>query len=94
MPPITFHWDKGNESKSEHKHGITNIEAESVFDDPAKKIVYDSKHSAREIRYVCIGKSQYERILFVSYLIRQGMVRIVGARLANKKNRESYEKAP
>jgi hypothetical protein len=93
MPPVTFQWDKGNESKSNHKHGITNVEAESVFDDPDKKIRYDNKHSVREIRYVCIGKSQYERILFVSYLIRQGRVRIVSARLANKKNKEFYEKA-
>jgi uncharacterized DUF497 family protein len=93
MPPITFQWDKGNESKSVHKHGITNIEAESIFGDGNKKILYDSKHSTNEIRYICIGKSEYERILYVYFCIREGKVRIIGSRLANRKNKDFYEKA-
>jgi len=94
VPPITFQWDKGNENKSVHKQGITNVEAETIFNDPRKKVYYDSKHSSREIRYICVGMSQYERLLFVSYLIRAGTVRIVSTRLANKKNRDYYEKTP
>jgi uncharacterized DUF497 family protein len=93
MPPITFDWDKGNENKSVHKHAITNIEAESAFDDPNKKIVYDSKHSAAEMRYICLGRGLYGRILYVYFCIREGKVRIIGTRLANKKNRAFYEKA-
>jgi uncharacterized DUF497 family protein len=70
MPPITFDRDKGNESKSVHQHAITNIEAESVFDDPNKKVFYDSKHSAIEMRYICIDKSIYGRVLYLYFCIR------------------------
>jgi len=44
-----FEWDKGNNTKSLRKHGISNAEAESVFNDPFKIIELDVKHSVAEL---------------------------------------------
>ncbi len=55
MPPIKFQWDRGNEDKNLTKHKITNQESETVFADANRKVKYDEKHSAKEIRYICIG---------------------------------------
>lgn len=91
MAPIQFEYDSGNMNKNVNKHFIINAEAESVFDDSNKIISYDHKHSALEIRYTCIGKSYVGRILYVVFVMRNGKVRIVSARVAKKKNRLQYE---
>ena len=47
-----FEWDQGNSSKNLVKHGISNAETESVFNDPQRKIFFDTKHSQVEKRYI------------------------------------------
>ena len=91
MPPIKFDYDMANINKNVNKHFIINAEAESVFDDSKKIISYDHKHSALEIRYTCVGKSYVGRILYVAFVMRSGKIRIVSARVANKKNRLLYD---
>ena len=56
--PVVFVWDKGNSEKNQHKHGISNQEAEEVFSD-SKKILYrDVFHSVVEERYIILGKTR------------------------------------
>ena len=87
-----FEWDKGNSTKSIVKHGISNAEAESVFDDASRRVRLDLKHSGTETRYICIGESVFGRILFVYFTERNGNIRIIGTRSANIKERLFYEK--
>ena len=91
MPPIKFEYDSGNILKSEVKHGITNVEAESIFEDEKKLVFYDYKHSADEIRYICLGKSFMGRILYIVYHHRKSKVRIISVRVAGDKNKNLYE---
>ncbi len=88
MSPIKFNWDKGNKIKSIEKHGIDNLEAESLFDDQNKLIVLSQRQN--ELRFLCIGMSNKNRLLTSYYIIRNGEVRIIGTRVARKKEKESY----
>lgn len=89
---LEFDYDHGNQDKNPNNHGISNIETESAFYDTNAIIYYDNKHEDQEIRYICIGKSYLNRILFISYTLRRGIIiRIISSRLANKKNIKQYE---
>lgn len=83
--------DQGNLFKSETKHGIEKEEGESVFSDLDRTTYYNVKHSIDEDRYICIGKSNQTRILFCYFTLRNGKIRIIGARIANKRERNEYE---
>jgi uncharacterized DUF497 family protein len=89
----TFDWDRWNIQKNEIKHGVSCVEAESVFYDQSYKLFKDEKHStAKEVRYILYGKGIENRVLMVGFTVRKGGVRIITARPASKKEREIYEK--
>jgi len=88
---MKFEWDGADKYKSLLKHGITNQEAETAFKEANRIILYDEKHSGMEDRYICIGKSELGNILFTAFALRQGKIRIVSTRPANKKNTIDYE---
>jgi hypothetical protein len=91
MEKYNFEWVEGNKHKSVLKHGITNIEAESVFCDSKLKIFFDTKHSHFENIYICIGKSGLKRIIVTAFTIRNEKYRIISSRIANKKLNLLYE---
>jgi len=90
--PIKFIWDKGNIDKNWLKHQVTNRECEEVFFDKNKKISKDVLHSNKEKRYILLGKTKKDRLLFIIFTIREKKIRIVSARDINKKEVRLYEK--
>ena len=89
---IRFDWDQWNIQKNEIKHGVSRLEAESAFYDPAYKLFRDIKHSTSgEARYVLFGKSIENRILMIGFTARGPLVRIITARTASRKERQIYE---
>lgn len=93
LQEIEFDWDLWNIQKNEIKHGVSRLEAESAFFDPAYKIFADEFHSTpREQRYILYGRSLENRILMIGFTIRNPKVRIITARAASKKERAVYEK--
>ena len=88
---IEFDWDQWNLQKNELKHGVSRLEAESVFFDPLYSMFGDKKHSRTEDRYLLIGKSIEGRILIVGFTHRKAAIRIITARPASKKERVIYE---
>lgn len=86
-----FDWDKGNVDKSYQKHGITPNEAEEVFLDEKAIIIRDIKHSQKEERFILLGKTMGEKLLFIVFTMRGVKIRIVSARVANQKERRQYE---
>jgi len=78
--PISFEWDDGNRDKNWIKHGVSNIEAEEVFFDPNKRLFRDVLHSMEEDRYILLGKTLNNRLLFVVFTIRGDTVRVISAR--------------
>ncbi|MDO8487180.1 MAG: BrnT family toxin [Candidatus Curtissbacteria bacterium] len=90
--PITFDWDKSNIDKNLIKHGVTYQETEEVFGNQPLLLNVDSKHSDLEIRYQVLGKTSKNRLLFVSFTIRNQKVRPISFRDMSKKERRVYEK--
>lgn len=90
--PIIFDWDLGNSDKNFFKHQVSMHEAEEVFGNEPLIIVEDIFHSLGEQRYQGMGKTNSNRLLFVSFTIRKGKVRIISIRNMSKKEKNKYEK--
>lgn len=89
--PVEFVWDLGNRDKNWLKHQVSNQESEEVFEDQNKKIYKDPVHSDTEKRHVLVGKTKVDRLLFIVFTMRGKKVRIISARVLNKKERGLYE---
>jgi uncharacterized DUF497 family protein len=90
-----FDWDDGNSRKSADKHDVSQAEAESVFFNDPLIVVEDAKHSERELRFNALGKTAQNRLLHISFTLRQNgtMVRVISARDMHRKERKAYEQA-
>ena len=86
-----FEWDKWNLDKSYQKHGITPKESEEIFLDENLKVSRDVEHSQIEKRFIALGKTFENKILFVAFTPRGNKIRIISARKANLKERRKYE---
>jgi uncharacterized DUF497 family protein len=73
------------------KHGVDFEEAETVFDDPYARIIYDPDHSVEENREIIIGQSDRNRLLYVSFTARGNVIRIISARKADQSEHKAYE---
>lgn len=85
-------WDKWNIDKSYKKQGITPNETEEIFLDEKVKIKKDIKHQEQEERFIAIGKTIQNKILFVVFTMRKDKIRIISGRLSNKQEKEVYQK--
>ena len=88
--PLEFDWDKGNIEKS-LRHQILDQETEEVFFDEQKKTFKDKLHSGKEERFRVVGKTKEGKLLFVVFTVRKGKIRIISARIINKKEVYLYE---
>jgi hypothetical protein len=90
---VGFEWDKGNARKSADKHGVTQIEAEQVFDDQNVLFLKDIRHSEKEPRYQALGKTKKDRFLIVTFTMRRDdtFVRVISAREMSRKERGCYD---
>ena len=75
---MKFEWDTDKNRANIEKHGISFNEAVQAFLDPKRKIRLNTRHSAVEMRYFCLGMIG-NRVLTVRFIIRRGSVRIIGA---------------
>jgi len=90
---LEFDWDPRKAAGNRTKHGIRFEEAITVFADPLARIFPDPDHSKMEARELIIGHSSRRRVLIASFAERNGAVRLISARLATTKERQSYEEA-
>jgi uncharacterized protein len=90
-----FDWDDGNRRKSADKHDVSQADAESVFFNDPLIVVGDAKHSATEQRFDALGKTAQNRLLHITFTLRQNgtMVRVISARDMHRKERKVYEQA-
>lgn len=89
--PLSFEWNKGNIDKNLKKHKVTDKEAEEIFSNKPFLVSEDVKHSSRERRFQALGQTDGDRLLFISFTIRNEKVRIISARDMNKKEVKVYE---
>jgi uncharacterized DUF497 family protein len=88
---MEFEWDEAKAASNVIKHGITFVEAATVFGDPLAITFYDPDHSDNEDRFLTIGLSVNNRVVLVSHTDRGNVVRIISARVATKAERKGYE---
>jgi hypothetical protein len=88
----SFDWDEANKSKNFIKHHVKTNECEEVFFDPRKVMFNDQLHSAKESRFIILGKTKKKRLLFIVFTIRNKKIRIISARDTDIKERRLYEK--
>lgn len=88
-----FDWDKWNADKIRQKHKVEPYECEEVFFDDNKVKLKDVLHSEKEERFILLGKTKKERLLFVVFTKRNYKIRVISARDTNKRERGLYEKA-
>lgn len=89
---MEFEWDQGKAHRNAEKHGVSFVEAATVFGDPLELAILDPDHSEGEFRFVSIGRSRIGNLLVVSYTERaQNRIRIISARRATKREQGYYE---
>jgi uncharacterized DUF497 family protein len=90
-----FEWDDGNSRKSTDKHDVSQAEAESIFFNDPLIVVADLKHSETERRFHALGRTAQDRLLHITFTLRQNgtMIRVISARDMHRKERKVYEQA-
>jgi uncharacterized DUF497 family protein len=91
---LRFEWDAGNSNKNKLKNEAEDWECEEVFFDPRKVILKDKLHSDIENRFIILGKTINERLLYLVFAIRGEKIRVISARdVRKKKETQLYEEA-
>jgi uncharacterized DUF497 family protein len=92
VPKYPITWDENKNKLNFKKHGITFIEAATVFDDDGAVYLYDGSHSYNEDRFNVIGLSEQLNMLVVChcYTDNETVTRIISARKASKNESDIY----
>jgi uncharacterized DUF497 family protein len=84
-----FEWDADKAVANAVKHGVTFEEAVTVFLDIDYLLVPDAVSADR---FAAIGMSSRARVLFVVHCERGERLRVISARRATRRERETYER--
>ena len=87
---MNFEWDTGKAISNLKKHGIDFADAVGVLEDPLA-LTIEHQDFTGEDRFVTIGCDLLNRILVVVYVYRGDNIRLISARSATRKERQSYE---
>ncbi len=92
MKKIDFEWDKAKSIVNKKKHGISFVEALTVFYDNQAIVIADPDHSIDEERFIALGLSSFGNLLVVCHCYRQNdsVIRIITARKATKVESRQY----
>ena len=91
---MIYRWDPKKAAANLKKHKVSFDEATSVFTDPFALTFDDPDHSLDEKRFITIGTSSKQRILFLAHADRgEDHVRIIHARPATKTEAHAYQKS-
>lgn len=86
-----FEWDENKARQNLVKHGVSFVEATTVFIDPLSITIDDPDHSQGEQWYLAIGYSYQRRLLVVVHVDRGDNIRIISARLCTSYECRIYE---
>jgi hypothetical protein len=92
---LEFAWDMEKARSNIERHGVSFEEAATTWLDPLAIERRDEDHSTEEERWLRIGTSLRGALLVVwsteRGALRRPVIRIIGARRANRKERELHE---
>jgi uncharacterized DUF497 family protein len=86
---MKYQWDKNKAASNLQKHGIEFADAVAVFSDDLAITIPDNRFD--EDRFVSIGMDAFGRILVVVFTWRGEDIRLISARLAERRERKQYE---
>lgn len=86
---MKYQWDKNKAALNLQKHGIEFADAVAVFSGDLTITIPDNRFD--EDRFVAIGMDAFGRILVVVFTCRGEDIRLISARLAERRERKQYE---
>ena len=86
---MKYQWDKNKATSNLKKHGIEFADAVSVFSDELAITIPENRFD--EERFVTIGMDAFGRILVIVFTWRSEDIRLISARLAERRERKQYE---
>ena len=93
---MKFEWDEKKNLINQEKHSVSFEEAREVFDDPLQISKLDYRFNYFEERWITVGSTKKYQILVVANMFfsdeGEEIIRIISAKKANTKERQSYEK--
>jgi len=87
---MRFEWDPKKAKRNLEKHDVAFEEAATAFADPQSLTDFDQDHSEDEDRLVLLGASHAGRLLVVVHTDRGDTIRMISARIATKRERNTY----
>jgi len=86
---MTFEWDEEKAAANVAKHGIRFDYAARVFLDPYRLEMPDEREEYEGVRFKTIGIVD-NRALVVIYTVRNGNIRLISARRAERYEQRQY----
>jgi uncharacterized DUF497 family protein len=88
----SFEWDDTKANANLRKHGVSFLEAMTVFSEWGAPVNGDVLHSEQEDRLIIVAVSEQRRLLTVAFTYRdEETVRIISARRSNPREQQLYE---
>jgi len=84
-----FEWDPAKDEVNREKHGVGFTEASEVFSGPSMSAI-DTRLVYGEERWITIGRTLRGSVLVIAHTQRGGRIRLISARRANKRERETF----
>jgi uncharacterized protein len=88
---LKFDWNDEKAKINFQKHMVSFEETMTVWDDEYAAFLHDPAHSNIEDRYLLIGYSSKNNLLFISFTERNDKIRLISSRKATKSERKRHE---
>ncbi|MCC5861048.1 MAG: BrnT family toxin [Gammaproteobacteria bacterium] len=86
-----FEWDDATDRSNQNKHGLSFSKAARLFQSSQDYLeLFDAAHSQAEDRFIAIGEIDRGIVVGVYTEREDDLIRIIGARLATKREQERY----
>jgi len=88
---VEFEWDDAKDQSNQKKHGVSFAEAQRLFESSDDYLeIFDAEHSEAEERFIAIGPIDRGIVVVVYTEREEDLIRIIGARFANKREQASF----
>jgi uncharacterized DUF497 family protein len=87
-----FQWDEENQDKNWDLYFVTTAECEEAFFNIPLILQADTAHSKQESRYFVLGQTDSGRWLFIAFVVRNSLIRVISARDMNERESRRYER--
>ncbi|WP_029032622.1 BrnT family toxin [Salinarimonas rosea] len=87
---MEYEWDGRKAASNLAKHGVGFETAMAVFSDATRRTLLDVRRDYGEARLVTPGRVD-GRVYVVAYTMRGGVVRIISARIANRREVAAHD---